>query len=70
MARASVDARRSFAATLRLAADELARRLGSRDEALSALALIVGGVALARAVDDTELSDALLAACRARVLAR
>jgi TetR/AcrR family transcriptional regulator, transcriptional repressor for nem operon len=49
------------------AVEQAADRLGrgrDRDEALALLALCVGGVALARAVDDPRLSDDLLRACR------
>jgi TetR/AcrR family transcriptional repressor of nem operon len=37
------------------------------NEALAIAATLVGGMILARAVDDRELSDRILAACRARL---
>jgi len=68
IARASPPARHNFTATVRSLADELARRLGSDEAALTCLVLMVGGVVLARAVDDPELSAALLDACRRRAI--
>ncbi len=38
-----------------------------RGEALAALALMVGGLSLSRALKDTPLSDAVLKACRAHI---
>jgi TetR/AcrR family transcriptional regulator, transcriptional repressor for nem operon len=52
----------------------LARLLGPKarrkweNEALAVAATLVGGMILARAVDDPELSDRILAACRARLV--
>jgi hypothetical protein len=43
-----------------------ARRKGE-NEALAIAATLVGGMILARAVGDRELSDRILAACRARL---
>ena len=40
-------------------------RSAHEDEALAIAATLVGGIVLARAVDDAELSDRILAACRA-----
>jgi TetR/AcrR family transcriptional repressor of nem operon len=49
----------------------LARRQRRRgqddDEALAIAATLIGGIVLARAVDDEELSDRILAACRAHL---
>jgi len=39
---------------------------GSREQALQLAVMMVGGVTLARALDDVELSEELLAACRGR----
>jgi TetR/AcrR family transcriptional repressor of nem operon len=68
VSRGSSASRRAFTGTLTALSEELGQRLGSNDEALAMLALMVGGVALARAVDDRSLSDALLAACRNKAL--
>lgn len=35
-----------------------------REKRLAATAMMIGGVAIARALDDTETKDELLAACR------
>jgi len=61
-------------ATLRNMVDELARRIDAppadaRARALSTVALCVGGVVLAQAVNDDQLADALLDACRSRAVA-
>jgi len=37
------------------------------DDALAIAAMLVGGIVLARAVDDVELSDRILASCRAQL---
>lgn len=42
----------------------------SDDEAVAAIATMVGALALARAVDDPQLSDRILAAARARLVSR
>ena len=53
--------------------ERLARLVGPKsrrkreDEALAIAATMVGGMILARAVDDRELSDRIMAACRARL---
>jgi hypothetical protein len=53
--------------------ERLTRLVGAKDrrqrenEALVIAATMVGGMVLARAVDDRELSDRILAACRARL---
>ena len=54
--------------------DELARRIDAapadaRARALTTLALCVGAVGLAQAVNDDQLAEALLDACRTRALA-
>jgi AcrR family transcriptional regulator len=67
-------ARAAYTAALRNMIDELARRIGmapaeAQTRALTAVALCVGGVVLAQAVNDGQLASALLDACRARALA-
>jgi TetR/AcrR family transcriptional repressor of nem operon len=39
-----------------------------KNEAIASIALCVGGLLLARAVDDQKLSDRILSACRAAAL--
>lgn len=56
------------AATLRIAG-LLPKRHTTDDEALAILATMVGALGLARAVDDPELADRILAAGRASILA-
>jgi TetR/AcrR family transcriptional regulator, transcriptional repressor for nem operon len=66
--------RRSFQTHLREIIAELeakmppGRHLDPHDRTLATLALCVGGLSLARAVDDRELSDRILTACRAMAL--
>jgi TetR/AcrR family transcriptional repressor of nem operon len=71
VARAGGAARRAYGAKLEELAAELARGLPGADardpRALASLALCVGGLVLARAVEDDGLSRALLAAARDRV---
>ena len=63
--------RRTFTAGLRPAIDTLVRiipgrsRAARRQKALACLSAMVGALILARAVDDPELSDEILAAARA-----
>lgn len=69
VARASALARETFEAQLRdLVAEfeaRMPRTLGPpRDRALATIALFVGGVTLARAVEDRRLSSRILRACR------
>jgi TetR/AcrR family transcriptional regulator, transcriptional repressor for nem operon len=45
-------------------------RPASEDEALAIVATMVGALTLARAVDDPELSDRILAAVRTRLASR
>src|SRR3954454_7404197 len=65
--------RQAFTAGVRGLIERLTRLLGPKsrrkreDEALAIAAIMVGGMILARAVDDRELSDRILAACRARL---
>jgi TetR/AcrR family transcriptional repressor of nem operon len=65
--------RRSFTKGLRRLMERLTRLSGpksrgkSENEVLAIAATLVGGIILARAVDDRELSDRILAACRARL---
>ena len=63
----------AYTATLRSLLDDVARRIPSagdaRARALAAVALCVGGVVLAHAVDDEQLAEDLLDACRARATA-
>ncbi len=67
--------RGAFTDGLRRMVERLKRLLGPKprrqqeDEALAIAATLVGGMVLARAVDDDELSDRILAACRARLAA-
>jgi TetR/AcrR family transcriptional repressor of nem operon len=63
--------RRRFTEGLRSSIDVLARiipgrsRAARRQKALASLSTLVGALILARAVDDAELSDEILAAARA-----
>jgi TetR/AcrR family transcriptional repressor of nem operon len=64
--------RQTFTEGLRRLTERLTRLLPkagrkSENEALALAATLVGGMILARAVDDRELSDRILAACRARL---
>jgi TetR/AcrR family transcriptional repressor of nem operon len=65
--------RQAFTAGVRRLIERLTRLLGPKsrrkreDEALAIASTMVGGMILARAVDDRELSDRILAACRARL---
>src|ERR1700688_1881058 len=65
--------RQTFTEGLRRMLERLARLLGPKargtceNEALAIAATLVGGMILARGVDDRELSDRILAACRARL---
>ncbi len=65
VARGPESAKAGFEGELRAAAELIARHLpDSGDGALAILALMVGGMVLARGVADRELSDRILAACR------
>ena len=70
VARAAPVVRRAYAAELRKIIESLERHLvdpeddEAHERAVGALALCVGGLLLARAVDDTTLSDDILRACR------
>ena len=63
----------AFTEGLRRMMERLTRLVGPEarrkreNEALAIAATMVGGMILARAVDDRELSDQILAACRARL---
>jgi TetR/AcrR family transcriptional regulator, transcriptional repressor for nem operon len=65
--------RQTFTEGVRRLMERLTRLLSPKarrkreDEALAIAATMVGGMILARAVDDRELSDRILAACRARL---
>ena len=65
--------RQAFTEGLRRMMERLTRLLDPQarrkreNEALAIAATLVGGMILARAVDDRELSDRILAACRARL---
>jgi TetR/AcrR family transcriptional repressor of nem operon len=65
--------RQAFTEGLRRMVERLTRLVGiksrrhSEDEALAIAATLVGGIMLARAVDDATLSNRILAACRARL---
>ena len=67
-------ARAAYTAALRSMIDELTRCIDAapadaRARALTTLALCVGAVGLAQAVNDDQLAEALLDACRTRALA-
>ena len=74
MPRQSDAARESFTAGVKAMVDRLARLLadrpGSKSEALAMVATLVGGLILARGVNDPALSDRILAACRVSLLPR
>lgn len=63
--------RKAFTEGLQRMVERLSRlkhrkmRRSHEDEALAIAATLVGGIVLARAVDDADLSDRILAACRA-----
>ena len=66
--------RQTFTEGLRRLMERLTRLLGPKarrkceNEALAIAATLVGGMILARAVDDRQLSDRILAACRERLI--
>jgi TetR/AcrR family transcriptional repressor of nem operon len=68
--RSSVAVRSNFTAGLRRMVESVSNLIGSgskrrrTDEAIATVAAMVGALVLARAVDDPELSDRILAACR------
>ena len=66
--------RRSFTQAVRATTKRIAGLMPGRrereDEALAAVATMVGALTLARAVDDPELSDRILAAARTRLASR
>jgi TetR/AcrR family transcriptional repressor of nem operon len=70
VARAAPAVRRAYATELRKIIENLERHLegpeddGAHERAVGAMALCVGGLLLARAVDDEALSDDILRACR------
>ena len=70
VARAAPAVRRAYATELRKIIESLERQLedpqdeGAHQRAVGALALCVGGLLLARAVDDDALSDDIMKACR------
>jgi TetR/AcrR family transcriptional repressor of nem operon len=70
VARAAPAVRRAYATELREIIESLERHLegpeddGAHERAVGAMALCVGGLLLARAVDDDALSDDILRACR------
>lgn len=70
VSRAGPSVRRSFEAGLLPLVDEFARKLPEgpgltpEERALATFALCVGGLCLARAVDDPNLSERILRACR------
>jgi AcrR family transcriptional regulator len=73
VSRAGAEVSAAYTSTLRRMVDDVARRIPSAGDAqaraLAAVALCVGGVVLAHAVDDEQLADALLDACHARAMA-
>jgi TetR/AcrR family transcriptional repressor of nem operon len=66
--------RQSFTDVLRAVVKQIASlmpgRRKSEDEALGIVATMVGALTLARAVDDPELSDRIMAAARTRLVSR
>jgi TetR/AcrR family transcriptional repressor of nem operon len=70
VARAAEPSKQAFEAVLRQVASNIAAHVpptaggSTSDQALALLALLVGGMTLARAVADESLSDRILAACR------
>jgi TetR/AcrR family transcriptional repressor of nem operon len=70
VARAAPVVRRAYATELRKIIESLERHLvdpeddEAHERAVGAMALCVGGLLLARAVDDDALSDDILRACR------
>lgn len=72
--RQSAAIRRSFTdavwAAMKRIAGLMSGRRESEDEALAIVATMVGALTLARAVDDPELSDRILAAARTRLASR
>src|SRR5437868_7379581 len=66
--------RQSFTDVLRAVVKQIASlmpgRRKSEDEALGIVATLVGALTLARAVDDPELSDRIMAAARTRLVSR
>ena len=73
VARSSRRVRARFQKYLEQLAGEFEERLSPavsapRDRALAAIALCVGGILLARAVEDAALSDRILSACRSHSL--
>lgn len=67
ISRANGATRKLFAKELREAQAEIAGRLGDADEAWTFLAGIVGAMVLARAVDDPDMQEEILAANRKRL---
>lgn len=72
MPRESVPSRDAFTSGVKAMADRLQRLVADRPnpktEALAIAATLVGGLILARGVNDPELSDRILAASRATLL--
>ena len=73
VARSGAEASTAYTDTLRALVAELEQRIpaapaDARARALAAVALCVGGVVLAQAVNDESLAEDILAACRTRAL--
>ena len=64
VARAGDDVRSDYGAELNLAIDALALGVGGRDRAIALLALLSGGVSMARAVNSPKLADEIVASLR------
>ena len=64
VARAGEDVRRDYGTELNAAIDALALGVGGRDKAIALLALLSGGVSMARAVNDPVLADEIVAGLR------
>ncbi len=70
VARADPEVRKAFTRGVKKVLEGMSERLGDEERAASALATMVGGLLLARAVDDPRLRKAVLAASRKAVLRR
>ena len=64
VARAGDEVRSDYGAELNLAMDALAHGVGGREKAIALLALLSGGVSMARAVNSPLLADEIIASLR------
>ena len=67
VARLGKHAQNAFGETLGEVIDELSPNPGQNDDAIAAIATMVGGIVLARATADSALSDTILDACRSHL---